>query len=151
METVKTTESSNRGFELRKNVVNSIISFCDLIFYELPERTRGNIVFFIHFYGFGTIIFYTLFFGKKFAFQVILLVGFIIVLQLFLLRGCVLTKVEQHYLKEKGTTVDVFLKLLSVDLTNENRKLISLTSYSIIFLSFFGIYLREVLFKTTME
>ena len=97
------------------------------------------------------IVFYTLFFGKKFAFQAILLVGFIIVLQLFLLRGCVLTKVEQYYLKEKSTTVDVFLNLLSVDLTNENRKLISLTAYSIIFLSFFGIYLREVFFKTTME
>jgi hypothetical protein len=146
-----TPESTNHSFELRKNVVNSIISFCDLIFYELPPKTRGDIVYFIHFYGFGAIIFYTLFFGKKFAFQAILLVGFVIILQLFLLRGCVLTKVEQHYLKEKGTTVDVFLNLLSVDLTNENRKLISLTAYSIIFLAFFGIYLREIFFKTTME
>ena len=134
--------------ELRKNIVSSIISFSDLIFSELPEKTRGDIIYSIHLYGFTAVILYVILFGRRFALQIFLTVGFIIIVQLFVLRGCVLTKVEQHYRKEKGTTVDIFLRFFEFPETNENRKLISLTGYSLIFLCVIGIYMREALFNT---
>lgn len=138
----------NQSIELRKHIVNSIISFCDLFLGELPEKTRGDIIYCIHLYGFGAVILYVLFFGKRLAFQIFLMISILILLQLFILRGCVLTKVEQHYRKEKGTTVDIFLRFLDIETTNPNRKLITLTGYSIIIVGMFGIYLREVLFMT---
>jgi hypothetical protein len=137
-------------YELRRNIVKSIISFCDLIFSELPEKTRGDIIYYIHFYGFAAAIIYTYLFGGRYMFQAFLLVGVVIIGQLFLLRGCVLTKVEQHYRKEKGTTVDVFLRAMDIEITNENRKLLTLTGYSLIFLGAAAIYLRETLLQTRM-
>lgn len=138
------------SYELRRNIVKSIISFCDLVFSELPEKTRGDIIYFIHFYGFAVAILYTYLFGGRYTFQVFLFVGILIIGQLFLLRGCVLTKVEQHYRKEKGTAVDVFLHLMDIEATNENRKLLTLTGYSLIFLGAVAIYLRETLLQTRM-
>jgi len=47
--TIQPTDET-ASYELRRNIVKSIISFCDLIFSELPEKTRGDIIYFIHFY-----------------------------------------------------------------------------------------------------
>ena len=136
---------------LRKNIVGAAINFFDIIFYELPESTRGDIIFFIHFYGFAAVIIYTFLFGNRLAFQLFLLVGVLIFVQLIVLRGCILTKVEQHYRKEKGTTVDVFLRLMDAPLTNENRKLITISGYGLIFLGALASYVRETLFQTRMN
>lgn len=145
-----TEEYNNQAKELKKNIVQSIISFCDLIFGELPEKTRGDIIYGIHLYGFTIIIMWVILFGSRLAFQIFLSIGFLIIIQLFVLRGCVLTKVEQYYRKEKGTTVDIFLQFFDFPVNNENRKLISLVGYSVIFLCVLGIYAREALFQTTI-
>lgn len=130
---------------LRKNIVDVFINSIDLLFWELSEENRGDLVFNLHFYGFASIIVYTFLWGKRMALQLFLIGGFFILLQHIILRGCVLTKVEQHYRKEKGTTVDVFLRIMDFPLTNENRKLITFTGYGLIFLGAFAIYMREML------
>ena len=141
----------NPYYELRKNIVNALINFFDVILSEIPEKTRGDIIYNVHLYGAVSLILYILLFGQRFAFQLFFLVGFFILAQHYFLRGCVLTKVEHHYRKEKGTTVDLFLRFFEVTPTNENRRLITVVGYSLIYIGAIVIYARETLLQTGMN
>jgi hypothetical protein len=145
------SQPNNPYYELRKNIVNGLINFFDLIFSELPEKTRGDIIYFAHLYFTTSLILWVVLFGQRTAFQIFFVVGFLILAQHFFLRGCVLTKVEHHYRKEKGTTVDVFLRFFEVTPTNENRQLITMVGYSLIYIGAIIIYARDTLLQTRMN
>ena len=135
---------------LHHHLAYSIISFFDLIFSELSETTRGLIICNIHFYGIGIAVIYTFLFGGRLEFQIFLVVAFLISAQIFILRGCILTRVEKHYCKEKGTTMDIFLKLIDIPCTDPNRKIITLTIFPLVFCGAILIYIRETLLQTRM-
>lgn len=146
----RSSSSSTNVRILRQHIVQAIISFCDVIFSELPPKIRGDIVYYFHLFGFGAVLLYTALWGKRFALQIVLLGSILILTQLYFLRGCVLTKVEQYYRKEKGTTVDIFLWLFGFPCTNENRKLISIIGYSLTTAAFALLYVRETVLNTRL-
>jgi hypothetical protein len=143
--------AKNPYYALRKNIVEGLINFFDVILADIPEKTRGDLIYTVHLYGAVSFILYCLLFGQRVVFQIFFLFGFFILAQHFFLRGCVLTKVEQHYRKEKGTTVDLFLRFFEVTPTNENRRLITIVGYSLIYMGAIVIYARETVFQVRMD
>lgn len=134
---------------IRNLIVKTSIEGFDVLFAGLEPEQRGELIFQAHFWVFLVGILYTVLFGRRFALQIALCIGILVLVQFSLLDGCILTRIEHHYRKEKGTVVDIFLRLFGLRVTNEHRYLITVIGYSIIVIGFLAIYIRECILGVT--
>ena len=105
----------------RNKLLKDIISHIDKILYYIKPEDRGTYIFYAHFWIILLINLYVALFGKRREIQLLLFSGLIIIVLFWVFDGCILTRIEQYYRKNKDTVMDIFLNALGIRITNENR------------------------------
>ena len=133
----------------RNKLLKDIISHIDKILYYIKPEDRGTYIFYGHFWIILLINLYVALFGKRREIQLLLFSGLIIIGLFWVFDGCILTRVEQYYRKNKDTVMDIFLNALGIRITNENRYIVTVVGYLTIILSFTLLYIRECILGVT--
>jgi hypothetical protein len=107
--------------EFKKNLMALIIYIIDNLFWWLPNDVyRGKLLLVMHVLSFVAV--WTLFLMAPYPYTLISPAIFLIVLiQFYLLSGCIVTKAEIQFHKLDLTIIDPLLYILGVPITNKLR------------------------------
>lgn len=128
--------------EIRNNIVDHLENFIRK--FGLEDNHICNILRGLHF-GISVITGLILLLGSKFWFLVIIAFNIFVYFLFFIFNGCILSKLEHRFTNDDFTVIDPFLKIINVELTNENRHKYSILSNIItLLITFFIYYIRFV-------
>jgi hypothetical protein len=133
---------------MKKVVHRHLVQATDQILFFLEPSSRGALFSFIHLYGFTAVILGVALWGGRRTLLFSLCIGLLVLLQFFLLEGCILTRLEQHYSNHKETVVDIFLELFGIPVSRDTQKTITIIGYTLIVVAFLIMYLRQYILKT---
>ena len=103
------------------------------------DKSLGNMIRSLHMFV-PYIIYYFLFFGTKKHVQLIIFLIVSIFIFFFVFNGCILSKIEHHFLKDDFTTFDPILEMIGVEVNNPNRKKYGRDNFILLILIIAAVY-----------